>query len=157
MSWTQVYVRGLSRSLDPSDEEIENLLNERYNLTSDTAMWAGPDTTLIKRDEMGFCRGYVFISFYSVEGAAVIVDRVNSGCKNDNGNVNIKTDTKLPLQLHAELSNPKAKDGKKANKSQNQDNDNHIRLRRQRKAPIRKHPVIVSSNGTKTNLGNKTK
>mmetsp|Transcript_7530 Transcript_7530/g.14879 ORF Transcript_7530/g.14879 Transcript_7530/m.14879 type:complete len:124 (-) Transcript_7530:1098-1469(-) len=115
MSWTQVYVRGLSRSLDPSDEEIENLLNERYNLTSDTAMWAGPGTTLIKRDEMGFCRGYIFLSFYSAEGAAVVVDRVNGGCRNDNGSVSvnvdidIETDTKLPLQLHAELSNPKPK------------------------------------------------
>ena len=165
MSWTQVYVRGLSRSSDPSDYEIENLLNERYNLTSDTAMWAGPGTTLIKRDEMGFCRGYVFLSFYSAKGAAVVVDRVNSGYRNDNGNVNasvdIKTDAKLPLQLHAELSNPKpkAKNGKKANKSQNQhnNNDDHIRLRSKRRAPIRKHPVIISSNGTKTNLGNKTK
>uniref|UniRef100_A0A7S4AHZ3 RRM domain-containing protein n=1 Tax=Pseudo-nitzschia australis TaxID=44445 RepID=A0A7S4AHZ3_9STRA len=167
MSWTQVYVRGLSRSLDPSDEEIENLLNERYNLTSDTAMWAGPGTTLIKRDEMGFCRGYIFLSFYSAEGAAVVVDRVNGGCRNDNGSVSvnvdidIETDTKLPLQLHAELSNPKpkAKNGKNANKGRNQDNsnDDHIRLRSKRKAPIRKHPVIISSNGTKTNLGNKTK
>jgi len=121
-------------------------------------MWAGQTTTLIKRDDFGFCRGYAFLSFYSVEGANVVVDRVNSGYINDNGNVNSNIDTKLPSQLQAELSNPKAgKDKKKASKNQKQEHYSDIRLRSKRKAPIKKHPVITSSDGSKTNLGNKNR
>ena len=35
MSWTQVYITGLSRALDPSNENIENHLEKRYKLADD--------------------------------------------------------------------------------------------------------------------------
>ena len=198
MSWTQVYVTGLSKSINPSDMEIENILNTRYDLTDDdnNVMWAGFESTLIKRDAMGCCRGYAFLSFFSKEGATIIVDRVNNeynnnakihNDNNDNNNNNnnnnntnggCDTDTNtspspspsnssgdiinnnFPLQqLKAELSNPKgAKDKNKNNKGTTKSQDlPDLRLRSKRKKPVRKHPVIISSDKTKTNQGNKTK
>ena len=66
MSYTQVYVTGLARAINPSDEEIEAYLCKRYSLsgtaddnsnsgdnTADKIMWAGEGSTLIKRDESG--------------------------------------------------------------------------------------------------------
>ncbi|MGK3734882.1 MAG: hypothetical protein ACI90V_001721 [Bacillariaceae sp.] len=188
MSWTQVYVTGLSKSINPSDKKIENILNVRYDLTDDDnngVMWAGFESTVIKRDEMGCCRGYAFLSFFTKEGATIIVDRMNSeNNDNDNDNSNSNSNTNggcdtstststsnnnnnnddminnnFPLQLKAELSNPKgAKDKNKNNKgtAKNQDLPD-LRLRSKRKKPIRKHPVIISSDKTKTNQGNKTK
>ena len=164
MSWTQVYITGLSRSTDPSDKEIETLLDARYNLTNDTAvMWAGPDTTLVKRDEMGCCRGFAFLTFYSKEGASIVIDRINNvtgtcsvyeeGMDNGDG----EQRKKLPLQLRAEVSNPKGAAKERKQKGAQKKDDSDLRLRRQRKAPIRKHPVIVSSDGKRTNLGNKTR
>jgi hypothetical protein len=189
MSWTQVYVTGLSKSINPSDKEIENILNARYDLTGDdNVMWAGSESTVIKRDEMGCCRGYAFLSFFSKEGATIIVDRVNSEYDNNakinndndnddnNSNTNGGCDTNTSTstsnssgdiinnnfpfqQLKAELSNPKgAKDKNKNNKGTTKSQDlPDLRLRSKRKKPIRKHPVIISSDKTKTNQGNKTK
>jgi hypothetical protein len=157
MAWIQVYIKGLSRSTDPSNEVIENLLNARYNLIDDAILWAGPDTTLVKRDEKGSCRGYAFLAFYSAEGAAIVADRINNGHNSNSSDI---VGGLIPLQLRAELSNPKAaKERKKVKGGQNDESKNvhDLRLRRQRKPPIRKHPVIISSDRIKTNLGNKTK
>jgi len=174
MSWTQVYITGLARSLEPSDEDIEKLLNLRYELASDPSVsWAGAGTTLVKRDDNGFCRGFAFLAFYSAGGASIVVDRINAtsakhededeggadtiiGNEDDGGEEESKRSTvmRLPLQLHAELSNPKAR------KERSQKKEKHIsdlRLRRQRTAPVRKHPVITSSDKKRTNLGSKTK
>ena len=170
MSWTQVYVTGLARAINPSDEEIEAYLCKRYSLTyaansysigddtaaatvnNDNLMWAGEGSTLIKRDESGCCRGFAFLTFYSVDGAMLIIDRIN----NDNSS-NESDDGGDRLTLMAELSNPKGGTKKKNNKKNNEDSLPDLRLRRQRKPPIRKHPVITSSDGKRTNLGNKTK
>ena len=153
-----MYISGLSRSIDPSNENIESLLNTRYDLTDDIVLWAGPDTTLVKRDEKGSCRGYAFLAFYSVEGASIVADRVNSGYNINNTNVEGVSEL-VPSQLRAELSNPKAAKERKKVKGQKDDSKHvsDLRLRRQRKPPIRKHPVIISSDRIKTNLGNKTK
>lgn len=166
MSWTQVYVTGLARAINPSDEEIEAYLSLRYSLTgtsnsnssseddtTDNLMWAGEGSTLIKRDESGCCRGFAFLTFYSVDGAMVAIDRINT----DSSSSNESDDGSDHLTLRAELSNPKGGTKKKSNKKNNEDNLRDLRLRRQRKAPIRKHPVITSSDGKRTNLGNKTK
>jgi len=148
-----VHVSGLPKCNDPSDEEIETLLNARYNLSDNVLLWAGPDTTLIKRDEEGTCRGYAFLAFYSSEGAAIIVDRINESVSSDT-----EESSQLPPQLRAELSNPKtAKDRKKKGQKDDAKNLHDLRLRRPRRAPIRKHPVITSSDKNRTNMGNKTK
>jgi hypothetical protein len=162
MSFTQVYVSGLSKSIHPSDEEIENLFVAAYNLDTDEALlWAGPETTLVKRVQ-GACRGFAFLTFYSADGAAIVVDRINSGVGSGDGDNNTSGDgstsstcTGLPSQLRAEISNPKASKKSKGQKSDINLPD--LRLRRMRKAPVRKHPVITNSDGTRTNLGNKTK
>jgi RNA recognition motif-containing protein len=156
MSWTQVYVTGLSRTVDPTDEKLEELLDKRYGLTAadpHVVLWAGPGTTLVKReDDTGVCRGYAFLAFYSDEGAAIAVDRINS--KSEIGDES----SGLPPQLVAELSKPKNRKQKK--KPQDRDSSENLpdtRLRRKRRAPVRKHPVIISSDRTKTGLGNKTR
>jgi RNA recognition motif-containing protein len=160
MSWTQVYVTGLSRSVSPTDEEIENDLCQKYSLAADEGggdaannnlMWVGPGSTLIKRDENGCCRGFAFLSFYSVDGATTVVERINNStnARDKEGDSNIR--------LRAELSNPKGGSKKKSSKKNDGDDLPDLRLRRQRKQPVRKHPVITSSDGKRTNLGNKTK
>jgi hypothetical protein len=171
MSWIQVYISGLSRTIDPSDDDIETHLNTRYNLApsedvdSDNnnnnnanILWGGPGSSLIKRDDMGTCRGFGFLMFFSAEGASIVVDRINAYSKSvfaERGGGMMSADTSvLPLQLCAELSNPKS-ERKKTKKQDVQDTD--LRMRRQRKAPVRKHPVIISSSGKKTNLGNKNR
>lgn len=167
MSWTQVYVTGLSRSVEPSDEDIEKRLVDRYSLAagvdSDGIMWAGEGSTLVKRDEMGACRGFAFLAFYSAEGASIVVDRMNTYPGNESAQQGEEEDggghgdgSCIPLLLHAELSNPKAGKAKSKKKIETQDYSD-LRLRKQRKAPVRKHPVITSSDGKRTNLGNKTK
>lgn len=166
MSWTQVYVTGLTRAINPSDEEIEAHLCKRYSLTdaansnsigddntaatinNDNLMWAGEGSTLIKRDDSGCCRGFAFLTFYSVDGAMIAIDRINN-------DVSTSESDDDRISLRAELSNPK--NNKKSNKKNNEDNLSDLRLRRQRKLPIRKHPVVTSSDGKRTNLGNKTK
>ena len=170
MSWTQVYVTGLARAIDPSDEEIEAYLCKRYSLTdaansisigddntaatidNDNLMWAGEGSTLIKRDDSGCCRGFAFLTFYSVDGAVIAIDRINNA-------VSTSESGDDRISLRAELSNPKGggKNNKKSNKNNNEDNLPDLRLRRQRKLPVRKHPVVTSSDGKRTNLGNKTK
>lgn len=163
MSWTQVYVSGLPQTVDPTDEEIESTLASTYNLTdtAQTILWAGPGTTLVKREDSagGECRGFAFLAFYSNEGAQIAVDRINGGSDglmHDNGETATMAVTPT-LQLKAELCKPKpkSKKGKGADGSGGDVSD--IRLKRQRAAPVRKHPVIISSSGKKTNLGNKTK
>lgn len=166
MSWTQVYVTGLARAINPSDEEIEAYLCKRYSLTdaansnsigddntaatinNDNLMWAGEGSTQIKRDDSGCCRGFAFLTFYSVDGAMIAIDRINN-------DVSTSESDDDRISLRAELSNPK--NNKKSNKKNNEDNLPDLRLRRQRKLPIRKHPVVTSSDGKRTNLGNKTK
>jgi RNA recognition motif-containing protein len=182
-SWTQVYITGLSRSIHPTDDTIESMLDERYQLLSPVVSssccggWAGYGTTIIKRDTEGKCRGFAFVSFHSNESATMFVDRVNNYYSNSNINKNNNhtvldeeqghatritvdnDDGLLPSHLHAEMSTP----GKKSNKNNTSDataksNDlPDLRLRRQRKQPVRKHPVIISSNGKRTNLSNSNK
>lgn len=136
-SWTQVYVAGISKGIIPTDQEIETNLVRKYNLSDDFILWAGEGTTLIKRDAQGTCRGFAFLSFYSLESASEVIERINADGI-----------------LKAELSQPK----EKKKKTDGDDKGLHdLRLRRQRKKPVRKHPVITSSNGKRTNLGNKTK
>ena len=164
MAWVQVYVKGLSKTIHPSDDEIESLLDERYGLSGDGSIaWAGKETTQIKRDDEGLCRGFAFLAFYSAEGALAAVDLINRydvGTEDaqigvndvDDGNSSIH----LPIRLSAEISKPKTSNKKKTKKDSDAD-FRDLRLRRQRKAPVRKHPVITSSDGKRTNLGNKTK
>jgi RNA recognition motif-containing protein len=182
MSWTQVYVTGLSQTTDPSDEALEELFEARYHLSStDTDMtWAGAGSTLVKRDKnTGQCRGYAFLAFFSAGGAAIAVERINSNHFTYNveprnkGNEEEDTDAEadtdalpavqskslLPLNLRAELSKLKSKGKKKptGNSSEQQGDYSDIRLRRKRTAPARKHPVITSSDKSRTGVGNKTK
>ena len=151
MSFTQIHISGLKRSIEPTNEVIEQLLDKRYQLSSnDSILWAGVGTTLIKRDDKGNCRGFAFMSFYSKDGALCAVEKIN------NYNHDTSTSTlQLPISLHAEISNPKGK--KKKNNKDKEEDLPDLRLRRQRAPPIRKHPVITSSDGKRTNLGNKTK
>ena len=153
MSWTQIHISGLNRSIEPADEVIEQLLDERYQLSSDDSiLWAGVGTTLIKRDDHGTSRGLAFMSFYSRDGALCAIEKINN-YKHDTEST---TTSQLPIPLHAEISNPKTK--KKKNNRDNKEEDlPDLRIRRQRAPPIRKHPVIISSDGKRTNLGNKTK
>jgi hypothetical protein len=165
MSWTQVYVTGLSQTNDPSDEELEGLLDARYSLSSseDMMTWAGPGTTLVKRDkETDACRGYAFLAFLSSQGASIAVDRINGYSRQSDSNeegtvhdddLNLSL---LPPQLRAELSKPNAKSGRK--KQTNDSGDySDLRFRRKRAAAVRKHPVIINSDKSKTGLGNKTR
>ena len=194
-SWTQVYISGLSKSINPSDEEIEDYLNKCYCLdgggndnhnndddddddggsaehvnsndqdgiissnSSKNLMWAGPGSTLIKRDDNGCCRGFAFITFYSMDGALLAIDRINNDSQSSSSSdATASSNTSNNMRLRAELSNPttsKKKGGKK--KNDGGENLTDLRLRRQRKQPVRKHPVITSSDGKRTNLGNKTK
>lgn len=164
-SWTQVYLGGLPRSHDLTDAEIEDLLSKKYNLSDSS--WAGPETTLVKRDNTtGLCRGYAFLSFYSPEAAMNFVNQVNEGQEPSSSSSDTPSssiDQRLPWgDLKAELSQPKggkkSNQKKKAKKQQQLQQDySDLRFRRQRGAPVRKHPVIVSSNGKRTNLGNKTR
>ena len=173
-SWTQVYISGLPKSTNPSDEEIEDYLSKCYSLhggegnddgvghdnnvdtttiSNNNLMWAGPGSTLIKRDDNGCCRGFAFLTFYSMDGALLVIDRIN----NDDNNSNDTTSSSM--RLRAELSNPGGAKKKGNNKKKKNDGEHlpDLRLHRQRKPPIRKHPVVTSSDGKRTNLGNKTK
>jgi hypothetical protein len=151
MSWTQVYVTGLPRSLHPSDDDIEASLERRYDLIDETG-WAGRGTTIIKRDDDGRCRGFAFLSFHSREAACVAIERI---CSDSNGVGGVDDGTWGP-KLRAEMSGA-APSKEKKNKKDDDDALPDLRIRRQRKKPARKHPVVVSSNGRRTNLGNKTK
>lgn len=162
-TWTQVYLSGLPRSRDISDTTIEVLISNKYGLDVDAAdeanlsLWAGPGSTLVKRDEAsGHCRGYAFLAFHSREGAASFMNNVNDK-QGQHGTTT--DDDRLPWgDLKAELSLPKKGNrGGQAKKGAKQTDYSDLRLRRQRKAPVRKHPVIVSSDGKRTNLGNKTR
>ena len=123
---------------------------------SKNLMWAGPGSTLIKRDDNGCCRGFAFLTFYSMDGALLAIDRINNDIRSSSD----ATLSSNNMRLRAELSNPtssKKKGGKKKKKNDGDENLTDLRLRRQRKQPVRKHPVITSSDGKRTNLGNKTK
>jgi RNA recognition motif-containing protein len=192
MSWTQVYVTGLSQTNDPTDEELEGLLDARYSLSAAATAteednnnnmsmtWAGPGSTLVKRDKnTGACRGYAFLSFFSTHGASIAVDRINDYSYSSRqregagdeyevhaaGNDNVDDDDDdpsllLPRQLRAELSKPNAKSGRKKqtnNESGQGEDHSDLRLRRKRAPAVRKHPVIMNSDKTKTGLGNKTR
>lgn len=179
-SWTQVYISGLSKSINPSDEEIEDYLNKCYSLdgehvnsndqdeitassnssVSNNLMWAGPGSTLIKRDDDGCCRGFAFLTFYSMDGALLAIDRINNDIRSSSSSSDATIASSNNMRLRAELSNPtssKKKGGGKKKKNDGGENLTDLRLRRQRKQPVRKHPVITSSDGKRTNLGNKTK
>ena len=170
-----MYVTGLSRSVEPSDEDIELHLCKAYSLaeeddcSSSASSWAGPGTTLVKRDDAtGCCRGFAFLTFYSKEGASMVVDRINNGGRRQNegddhdrsghhlidGSNSGGGDASGEITiLRAELSNPKNNSAKGRNKNNNNgkngnDSDlSDLRLRRHRGKPIRKHPVITSSDG----------
>jgi hypothetical protein len=170
MSFTLVHVSGLSPSSNLDNDQIESLLEARYDLSSDDNInngiaWAGPGTTIIKRDDAtNRCRGYCFLSFYTLEGASIAVDSINAiAIRGEGGDIDIDVDSSavvLPLQLHAELSKPKPKAStKKKTKTKTSQETDHsdLRIRRKRGAPIRKHPVIISSDKSKTGLGNKTR
>jgi RNA recognition motif-containing protein len=136
-------------------------------------MWAGPGTTLIKRDECtGTSRGYGFLSFHSLQGASLAVEKINSFRGNEVATstdahdddvapaslINSVDDDCHPdaLQLRAELSKPKKK-SKKTNVPGQSADYSDLRFKRERKAAVRKHPVFMSSDKSKTGLGNKTK
>ena len=143
--WTQVYLGGLDQTIHPTDEELEHAWSQRWNLQEEPFAWNGPGTSLVKRSDDGTCRGFAFLSFYSLEGATRAVNAINS--ENHEG---------TSSELKAELCKPKKK---KPNKSEASGQDySNLRLRRQRTSkPVAKHPVIVSSTGKKTGLGNKTR
>lgn len=151
MSWTQVHISGLDRTVEPDDEEIERRLDALYALNSD-GMWAGPGTTLVKRDQdTKACRGFAFLAFYSADAAVGFIERLNT--HNNNNNNSTKG-----IVLTAALAEGKPKKSKKGSSSTPADNDQRdLGFRSKRKAPIRKHPVIKSSDGKRTGLGNKTK
>ena len=193
-SWTQVYIKGLAESTDPSDEQLEEALDARYELSMHPELaWAGPGSTIVKRTDQGVCRGYAFLCFFSAEGATVAVERIESKnlqlqlqettLQNHQGEEEHRKEVKcdnditpqpeqlpagvateeppllgLPLQLHAELCKPKPKSKKKKQSANDGGQDyRDLRIRRQRGAPVRKHPVITNSDGSRTCLGNKTK
>lgn len=172
MSWTQVYVTGLAQTVEPCDDDLEDLLAKRYCLDNHHhgddndnlphVDWAGPGTSLFKRDPTtNASRGYAFLSFLTLESAETMVARINNHTTEDpavdptNSN---STELLLPPNLRAELSKPKPKNKSNKKKNSNDKEDlADVRLRRKRAPPIRKHPVIVSSDKKKTGLGNKTK
>lgn len=192
-SWTQVYVKGLAESTDPTDGQLEEGFDARYELSHHPELaWAGPGSTIVKRTDQGVCRGYAFLCFFSTEGATKAVERIVAKnlqnlqkpavqnhpgeeenlnevkCDNDitpqpeqlpTDVLNEEPPSCLPLQLHAELCKPKPKSKKKKPSNTNSGGQDHrdLRIRRQRGAPVRKHPVITSSDGSRTCLGNKTK
>jgi hypothetical protein len=139
MSWIQVYVSGI----DPSTnvDEFELALSE--SLLDDTTLWAGPGTTIFKHargDNADTAICYCFLAFHLTEGALTAVDRINNYSASD-------TDISTILSgLHAEMSQPKTKKkgGKNTAHTPN-DNTCDVRLRRRRKEPAPKHPVIKSS------------
>ena len=174
-SWTQVYISGLSKSINPSDEEIEDYLNKCYSLdgehvnrndqdeitsssnrssVSKNLMWAGPGSTLIKRDDNGCCRGFAFLTFYSMDGVLLAIDRINNDIRSSSSSDAIASSNNN-MRLRAKLRNPtssKKKGGGKKKKKNDDGGENltDLRLRRRRKQPIRKHPVITSSDGKST-------
>lgn len=139
---------GVEVVVDRKDAEIETEGTSRG--------WAGYGTTIIKRltnNDDCCCRGYAFLSFFTREAALIAIERINS-----------EYNPKLRAEI-VNASTATTKEKKQGNAS-NKKNDNEVaalsllpdlRLKRQRKKPIGKHPVIISSNGRKTNLGNKTK
>jgi hypothetical protein len=138
MSWTQVYVSGI----DPlvTVDEFELALSE--SLLDESTLWAGPGTSILKHgrsEHAGTPICYCFLAFHLTEGALTAVERINNYDASD-------TDISRILSgLRAELSQPKTK--KKGGKTAHTPNDNtcDVRLRRRRKQPAPKHPVIISS------------
>lgn len=173
MSWTQVYVTGLAQTVEPCDDDLEDLLAKRYCLDNHHhgddndnlphVDWAGPGTSLFKRDPTtNASRGYAFLSFLTLESAETMVARINNHTTEDPAadatTSSNSTELLLPPNLRAELSKPKPKNKSNKKKNSNDKEDlADVRLRRKRAPPIRKHPVIVSSDKKKTGLGNKTK
>ena len=133
MSWTQVHVSGLPKSVEPNDDQLETLLKEHSMLSS--CDWAGEGTTVVKRMDDGTCRGYCFLAFLTLSGATTAVDRINH------------QGTAEGSMIQAELCKPKA-DTKKEKKNDVGD-ERDLRLRRRRGQPVRKHPVLISSDQSK--------
>jgi hypothetical protein len=139
MSWTQVYVSGIGPSV--TVDEFELALSE--SLLDESTLWAGPGTSILKHGrsehaDTAIC--YCFLAFHLTEGALTAVERINNYDASD-------TDISTILSgLHAELSQPKTKKkgGKNTAHTPN-DNTCDVRLRRRRKQPAPKHPVIISS------------
>jgi RNA recognition motif-containing protein len=164
-----------SSSSSTDNDEYDDDDDDEGAILPPITNWAGAGTTMIKRDEFGKCRGFAFLSFHSRESALEAIDRINDanvgGHDDEDDNENddhlgndVGADTTIRRsRLRAEISDGSSRRGKKK-MSENEDDDvgtarplPDLRLRRQRKRPVRKHPVIVSSNGRRTNLGNKTK
>lgn len=143
--------------------------------------WAGYGTTIIKRltDDDCCCRGYAFLSFFTREAALIAIERINDSEYYNKNDVNdesiihgrVVSNRRLP-KLRAEMvnassttSSTKEKKQRNCNKKNDDEKNNasspsllpDLRLKRRRKKPIGKHPVVISSNGRRTNLGNKTK
>ena len=97
--------------------------------------WAGEGTTVVKRLEDGTCRGYCFLAFLTLSGATMAVDQINNQGATDG------------ILLQAELCKPKT-DAKKEKKNDMGD-ERDLRLRRRRGQPVRKHPVLISSDQSK--------
>jgi hypothetical protein len=136
-SWTQVHLSGLPQTAELGDDAIEQMLEQRYSLSSFD--WAGEGSTLVKRqdDDSNKCRGYCFLSFLTLTGAKAAVERIyNNDCE--------LTEDML---FKAELSKPKGK--AKKEKKENLGDTRDLRLRRQRGQPVRKHPCLQSSNMSK--------
>ena len=160
-----MYIKGLSETVYPDNDHLDDLLEHRYGFSDLT--WAGPGSTIVKRSADGACRGYAFVSFLTPEGAAQAVVQINEYAVIDQHRVLPTIDTvdgdessqQLPVSISAALctSKPKKKKEQKSATSQQHKSSDYTRFRRQRGAPVRKHPVIRSSDGTRTGLGNKTK
>lgn len=76
----------------------------------------------------------------------LVMERIN--------NCTMTIEETTEIQLRAEVSIPKKKPKKEGDVGKELPD---LRCKRQRGAPVRKHPVIRSSDGKKTNLGNKTR
>lgn len=152
---------------------VEYFLTLQYHLTCDAPYyWAGPGSTVLKQTKMKGGSGsyYAFLAFFTIDGARQAIETINNNYNNNhnnhnhNNNSNNQHESASAEQLHAELCQPKpkkttSKNGsvRSSNSNTNNNIDHHVRLRRQRKAPVAKHPVRISSSGKKTNLGNKTR
>jgi hypothetical protein len=139
----------------------------------------------LTNDDDRRCRGYAFLSFFTREAALIAIERINDSedyCNNTESNdindesiihgVVVVSNHRLP-KLRAEMvnnassttSSSTTKEKKNGNKKNDDEKNNasspsllpDLRLKRRRKKPIGKHPVIISSSGRRTNLGNKTK
>jgi hypothetical protein len=141
MSWVQVHVSGIHQDLTLDDDAIEERMNQDLSLSDNVELcWAGPGTSIWKRNDNNELRGYGFLSFLSHQGAIMMIEQINASAAEDTCSDMGK--------LSAELSQPKKKQANKKQTNQ-QTNSSNLRLRRQRAQPAGKHPVRSSSDKAK--------